>query len=107
MDYKAPNSIDEAVKLLAEAKGAARVLAGGTDLLVQIRAGLAKPPLVVDVKNIPELRKISTDSDGIHIGDFISDPRDLFLLCNSCSLPGKRISTTEAGHNHQDRKSVV
>jgi hypothetical protein len=38
--------------------------------------------------------------DGIHIGDFISDPRDLFLLCNSCSLPGKRISTTEAGHNH-------
>ena len=38
--------------------------------------------------------------DGVHIGDFISDPRDLFLLCNSCSIPGKRISTTEADHNH-------
>ena len=38
--------------------------------------------------------------DGLNIGDFISDPRDLFLLCNSCSIPGKRISTTEADHNH-------
>ena len=38
--------------------------------------------------------------DGVHIGDFISDPRDIFLLCNSCSIPGKRISTTEADHNH-------
>jgi len=72
MDYKAPSSIDEAVKLLAEAKGTARVLAGGTDLLVQIRAGLAKPPLVVDVKNIPELQKISIDSTGIHIGAAVS-----------------------------------
>ena len=72
MDYKAPNSIDEAVKLLAEAKGAARVLAGGTDLLVQIRAGLAKLPFVVDVKNIPELQKISIDSTGIHIGTAVS-----------------------------------
>ena len=38
--------------------------------------------------------------DGLHLADFISDPRDLFLLCNSCSIPGKRISTTEAHHNH-------
>ena len=37
---------------------------------------------------------------GINIGDFISDPRDMFLLCKSVSLPGKRISTTEATHNH-------
>jgi hypothetical protein len=38
--------------------------------------------------------------DGVHIGDFINDPRDLFLLCQACTLPGKRILTTEAGHNH-------
>ena len=38
--------------------------------------------------------------DGVHIGDFIQDPRDMFLLCQSCTMPGKRISTTEATHNH-------
>jgi hypothetical protein len=38
--------------------------------------------------------------DGVHIGDFIQDPRDLFILCKQVSLPGKRISTTNAAHNH-------
>lgn len=37
---------------------------------------------------------------GVNVGDFIQDPRDLFILCTSCSIPGKRISTTEATHNH-------
>ena len=72
MEYKAPDSIDEAVTLLAQASGSARILAGGTDLLVQIRAGFAKPSLVVDVKNIPELRTISLDDDGVRIGAAVS-----------------------------------
>jgi len=38
--------------------------------------------------------------DGVNIGDFISDPRDMFLLCQSVTLPGKLISTVESGHNH-------
>ena len=38
--------------------------------------------------------------DGVNIGDFIQDPRDMFLLCQSCTMPGKRISTTEATHHH-------
>jgi hypothetical protein len=38
--------------------------------------------------------------DGVHAGDFISDPRDMFLLCRNVTMPGKRISTTEATHNH-------
>ena len=38
--------------------------------------------------------------DGVHAGDFIQDPRDMFILCRSVTLPGKRISTTEATHNH-------
>ena len=72
MEYKAPGSIDEAVTLLAQASGSAQILAGGTDLLVQIRAGFTKPSLVVDVKNIPELRTISLDDDGIRIGAAVS-----------------------------------
>ena len=54
MRYEAPGSVDEAVTLLADANGAARVLAGGTDLLVQLRAGLISPEVVVNIKNISE-----------------------------------------------------
>jgi len=41
---------------------------------------------------------------GVNAGDFIQDPRDMFLLCQSCTLPGKRILTTEATHNHHNTK---
>ena len=42
--------------------------------------------------------------DGVNIGDFISDPRDMFLLCQTVSMPGKRILTMEATHNHHMAK---
>ena len=42
--------------------------------------------------------------EGLNIGDFIQDPRDMFLLCQSCTMPGKRILTTEATHNHHNTK---
>ena len=72
MNYKSPNSIEEATALLAAANGNARILAGGTDLLVQIRGGFADPDLIIDVKNIPELRAITSGSDGIQIGAAVS-----------------------------------
>lgn len=46
MRYEAPGSVDEAVALLADANGAARILAGGTDLLVQLRAGIDRKSVV-------------------------------------------------------------
>lgn len=67
--YEAPGSVDEAVGLLAGAKGNARVLAGGTDLLVQLRTGGVKPDLVVDIKRIGELSQISGNAaSGFVIG---------------------------------------
>lgn len=68
MHYKAPGSIAEAVALLAGADGEARVLAGGTDLLVQMRSGRIKPQLVVDIKKIPEVRTIAREDGGYRIG---------------------------------------
>ena len=72
MRYEAPESVDAAVGLLAGAPGQARVLAGGTDLLVQLRAGLIEPDLVVDIKKIPELRQITAENGGFRIGAAVS-----------------------------------
>ena len=58
MRYEAPGSLEQAVQLLSRATGDARVLAGGTDLLVQLRAEQIEPELVVDVKAIREMRQI-------------------------------------------------
>ncbi len=68
MRYEAPKSIDEAVKLLGGEKGHARVLAGGTDLLVQMKSGRLEPDLVVDIKRIEGMRKISSEKGGFRIG---------------------------------------
>ena len=68
MRYEAPRSVDEAVALLAGADGEARVLAGGTDLLVQLRSGLVQPGLIVDVKNIPEMCGVTAEDGGFRIG---------------------------------------
>jgi CO/xanthine dehydrogenase FAD-binding subunit len=62
-DYVAPTSVDEAIKVLGSAP-AARVLAGGTDLIVQMRAGRVSPGAVVDLKRIPGAIGIRRGADG-------------------------------------------
>jgi len=63
--YARPASLEEAVALLAEHGPDARVLAGGTDLIIRLRDGSARPRLVVDVKGVPELAPgIRAGSDG-------------------------------------------
>jgi len=68
MRYEAPESLNGAVALLAGATGDARVLAGGTDLLVQMRADIVDPELIVDIKKIPETRGITEEKGGWRIG---------------------------------------
>ncbi len=68
MRYEAPSSLDQAVALLTAEPGDARVLAGGTDLLVQMRTDLIEPVLVVDIKGIVETRQIKEEGGGFRIG---------------------------------------
>ncbi|MGH8637090.1 MAG: FAD binding domain-containing protein, partial [Burkholderiales bacterium] len=68
MRYEKPKSVDEAVALLAAEKGLARVLAGGTDLLVQMRSGRAQPDLMVDCKAIADMTSIVAENGALRFG---------------------------------------
>jgi len=68
-EYIAPKTLDEALKVLNKYKETARLLAGGTDLLLQMKKRERKiPEYVIDLKGIPELDYISHDTDGLEIG---------------------------------------
>jgi carbon-monoxide dehydrogenase medium subunit len=68
MRYVSPRSIDEAVSLLSGGAASPHVLAGGTDLIVQMTSGLRQPDAVIDIKRIPDLSQIVEDERGFRIG---------------------------------------
>lgn len=68
-DYVAPQSVDEAISLLAADGDQARILAGGTDLIAQLKEGKGRPKLLVDVKKIPDANVLSySPGEGLRIG---------------------------------------
>ncbi len=64
IQYLAPRTLDQAIGAFAAAGSAARILAGGTDLLVQMRSGAVRPGLIVDVKKIAEMTAIEETAEG-------------------------------------------
>ena len=66
--YEAPSSLGDAIALLARASGTSRILAGGTDVIVQMETDLIEPDLVVDIKRIPELRQIAIENGAFRVG---------------------------------------
>ncbi len=71
--YLAPRTLDEAVGAYAAAAGAGRILAGGTDLLIQMRAGSISPGTIVDIKKIAEMTAVEkTAAGGFRIGAAVS-----------------------------------
>ncbi|SPH24883.1 Carbon monoxide dehydrogenase medium chain [Defluviimonas aquaemixtae] len=72
MRYLAANTAKEAAEALAAEAGTARVLAGGTDVLVQLKSGMVEPDLIVDIKRIPGMRDITTEDGGYRIGAAVS-----------------------------------
>lgn len=68
-EFQTATTVDEAVSLLSARGERAKVLTGGTDLIVQLREGLREADLVVDIKKIPELMELRFASDGaLHLG---------------------------------------
>jgi CO/xanthine dehydrogenase FAD-binding subunit len=68
LSFTSPKTVDEAIRALAGAAGLAKPLAGGTDLLVQLRSGRLRPDLIVDTKGIPELIGIREENGAFVVG---------------------------------------
>ncbi len=67
-----PTSVSQATQMLVDEPGAAKVLAGGSDILVQLKAGLAEPDLLVDIKHIDGIHDITPEDGGYRIGAAVS-----------------------------------
>ena len=72
-DYLEASSVEEAVTWLAQYNGGARLLAGGTDLIVMMKMGRANPRAVINISQIPGLNEIKANPDGsVSIGALVS-----------------------------------
>lgn len=68
-EYSAPNSLEEALAVLRDRGDGVKLLAGGTDMLVQMKEAGLHPPSVVSIHNVPELKQLSfDDQSGLRIG---------------------------------------
>ena len=68
VQYQSAKSVKEAVKMMQAAKGKGYILAGGTDLLVQMKSGTRTPGVIVDVKKVPEMVSITEKKGSYTIG---------------------------------------
>ncbi len=97
-EYRAPKSLDETLDILKMGGSGVKILAGGTDLILQMKQGKVSPSLVVDVKRVPELNRLEwSEPSGLHIGAVVPLSRLLAfspiteryrILAQACSVIG-------------------
>jgi len=109
-DYAAPASLDEALDLLAAQAPNARLIAGGTDLLIELDLGVRPPCALIDISRIPNLNTIRIEEEVIHLGptvthaDIVADLRlaaiagPLVAACREVGAPQIRNRGTVAGN---------
>jgi carbon-monoxide dehydrogenase medium subunit len=74
-DYVAPGSLDDALKALADGGEDAKVLAGGHSLIPLMKLRMAAPSLIVDLRQLDELKNASSDGDSIRLGALVTHHR--------------------------------
>jgi carbon-monoxide dehydrogenase medium subunit len=74
-DYVAPGSLDDALKALADGGEDAKVLAGGHSLIPLMKLRLAAPTLIVDLRQLDELKQVGTGNGGVSLGALVTHHR--------------------------------
>ena len=87
--YHAPKTVDEALQILAEHRENARLIAGGTDLIIEIERQIRSPKVVVDISRLPDMDNIHQDSNNrIHLGPLVTHNQVVgSALCNERAYP--------------------
>ncbi len=93
-DYQTPKTLKEACDLLWEASGRAKIIAGGTDLVIGLRNGDTRPDLLIDVTSLKELRRIEEDEQTLSIGAAVthSEIADSLLVRRYGRILSKAVS---------------
>jgi carbon-monoxide dehydrogenase medium subunit len=106
--YSAPTSVAEAVGLLSDDGAAARVLGGGTDLLIQLRAGSSPARHLIDVKRIPELDVLAFDAAGtLHLGGAVPCERLAGDPAVRATLPGLAEAAALIGSTQIQNRATI
>ncbi|MBN1220654.1 MAG: FAD binding domain-containing protein [Anaerolineae bacterium] len=87
--YHTPHTIEEALELLAKHQTDARLMAGGTDLLIELERGLRSPQVIIDISRIPSLETITQDEHKvIHLGPLVTHNQVVGSeICNQWAYP--------------------
>jgi len=88
MRYEAPETLDAAIGLLAGQSGQVKVLAGGTDVLVQIHADMIEPDVIVDIKRIAEMREIADEDGAWRLGAAVTGKELMDNAAFNAAWPG-------------------
>lgn len=108
VDYESPESVEGVIKLLTNSSGHCKIMAGGTDALVQLRAGRSDADVIVDIKKIPALMEIKFDSStGLTLGAAVPCHQIYENTAIQNTFPGLIDSTSLIGGTQiQGRASV-
>ena len=87
-EVRSPATLDEALVALQGATPATRILAGGTDLMVEFEIGRTRPDRVVDIWKLAELRRIERDAGGLRLGALVT--------CGSAEPPAETLPAVSA-----------
>ena len=105
-DYEAPTSLASALELLAR-PGEMRPLSGGTDIIDQLKSNRRHADLVVDLKRVPELLALESNSSSLKIGSAVSCTDVHNYTAENGGFPALSESTELVGSIHiQNRASV-
>jgi 2-furoyl-CoA dehydrogenase FAD binding subunit len=106
-DYARPDTVDEALALLAEHGDDARVLAGGQTLLAMLNLRVVEPSVVVDITRIRELDGIHEADGKVEVGAAVTQSRLLAWTALSEKLPLVAAALPHVGHFQTRNKGTV